>query len=110
VIDNTPRETLRAVSGDLLASPVIKPLAGIKPKGVAGATLSGDGSVVLLLDIDELLDAKSGGSPVALSRRLCSANQSDPEAQSRAEWLRGFHRPPPDTRPRQRRQRAGQVR
>jgi two-component system chemotaxis sensor kinase CheA len=34
---------------------VIKPLDGIKPKGVAGATLSGDGSVVLVLDIEQLL-------------------------------------------------------
>ena len=36
---------------------VIKPLQGIKPKGVAGATLSGDGSVVLVLDMEELLAA-----------------------------------------------------
>ena len=35
---------------------VIKPLHDIKPKGVAGATLSGDGLVVLVLDIEELLD------------------------------------------------------
>jgi two-component system chemotaxis sensor kinase CheA len=34
---------------------VIKPLDEIKPKGVAGATLSGDGSVVLVLDIEQLL-------------------------------------------------------
>jgi two-component system chemotaxis sensor kinase CheA len=34
---------------------VIKPLDDIKPKGVAGATLSGDGSVVLVLDIEQLL-------------------------------------------------------
>jgi two-component system chemotaxis sensor kinase CheA len=34
---------------------VIKPLQDIKPKGVAGATLAGDGSVVLVLDIEELL-------------------------------------------------------
>jgi two-component system chemotaxis sensor kinase CheA len=34
---------------------IIKPLQDIKPKGVAGATLAGDGSVVLVLDIDELL-------------------------------------------------------
>ncbi|MHB1591260.1 MAG: chemotaxis protein CheA [Sulfuricella sp.] len=34
---------------------VIKPLHDIKPKGVAGATLSGDGLVVLVLDIEELL-------------------------------------------------------
>lgn len=34
---------------------VIKPLEDIKPKGVAGATLSGDGSIVLVLDIEQLL-------------------------------------------------------
>jgi two-component system chemotaxis sensor kinase CheA len=36
---------------------VIKPLTDIKPEGVAGATLAGDGSVVLVLDIDPLLRA-----------------------------------------------------
>lgn len=35
---------------------VIKPLADIKPKGVSGATLSGDGAVVLVLDIEAMLD------------------------------------------------------
>jgi two-component system chemotaxis sensor kinase CheA len=34
---------------------VIKPLQDMKPKGVAGATLTGDGSVVLVLDIEELI-------------------------------------------------------
>ena len=34
---------------------VIKPLEDIKPKGIAGATLSGDGSVVLVLDVEQLL-------------------------------------------------------
>jgi len=34
---------------------VIKPLEGMRPKGVAGATLAGDGSVVLVLDMEELL-------------------------------------------------------
>jgi two-component system chemotaxis sensor kinase CheA len=34
---------------------MIKPLQDIKPKGVAGATLSGEGSVVLVLDIEALL-------------------------------------------------------
>ena len=38
---------------------VIKPLKGIKPKGVAGATLSGDGSIVLILDMEELLSSDS---------------------------------------------------
>ncbi|MHB1231293.1 MAG: chemotaxis protein CheA [Burkholderiales bacterium] len=36
---------------------VIKPLTDIKPKGIAGATLSGEGSVVLVLDMEELLSA-----------------------------------------------------
>src|SRR4029079_11437716 len=34
---------------------VIKPLEDIKPKGIAGATLSGDGLVVLVLDMEQLL-------------------------------------------------------
>lgn len=34
---------------------VIKPLTDIKPRGIAGATLSGEGSVVLVLDMEELL-------------------------------------------------------
>ncbi len=38
---------------------VIKPLADIKPTGVAGATLAGDGSVVLILDLEPLLGAAS---------------------------------------------------
>ncbi|MCL6261943.1 chemotaxis protein CheA [Craterilacuibacter sp. RT1T] len=37
---------------------VIKPLENIRPKGVAGATLSGDGSVVLVLDMEDLLKAQ----------------------------------------------------
>ena len=41
---------------------VIKPLADIKPKGIAGATLSGDGSIVLVLDMEELL-ASAGEDP-----------------------------------------------
>ncbi|MBI1398485.1 MAG: chemotaxis protein CheA [Betaproteobacteria bacterium] len=43
---------------------VIKPLDDIKPKGIAGATLSGDGSVVLVLDMEQLLS-----EPVHESRR-----------------------------------------
>lgn len=38
---------------------VIKPLQNIRPKGVAGATLSGDGSVVLVLDMEDLLSSKN---------------------------------------------------
>ena len=40
---------------------VIKPLQNIRPKGVAGATLSGDGSVVLVLDMEDLLTSSDGG-------------------------------------------------
>jgi two-component system, chemotaxis family, sensor kinase CheA len=36
---------------------VIKPLQDVKPKGVAGATLTGDGSVVLVLDIEALIES-----------------------------------------------------
>jgi two-component system chemotaxis sensor kinase CheA len=43
---------------------VIKPLEDVKPKGIAGATLSGDGSVVLVLDMEQLL-----AEPVAETRR-----------------------------------------
>jgi two-component system chemotaxis sensor kinase CheA len=34
---------------------VMKSLDDIRPKGIAGATLSGEGSVVLVLDMEELL-------------------------------------------------------
>jgi two-component system chemotaxis sensor kinase CheA len=45
---------------------VIKPLDEIKPKGVAGATLSGDGSVVLVLDMEELLSSVQAELGLAL--------------------------------------------
>ncbi len=45
---------------------VIKPLHDIKPKGVAGATLSGDGLVVLVLDIEELLDMNTAQTRASL--------------------------------------------
>jgi two-component system chemotaxis sensor kinase CheA len=45
---------------------VIKPLLDIKPKGIAGATLSGDGSVVLVLDMEELLRMNNEGTRAAL--------------------------------------------
>jgi two-component system, chemotaxis family, sensor kinase CheA len=46
---------------------VIKPLADIKPKGISGATLSGDGSIVLVLDMEELLSsAPNADTPGAL--------------------------------------------
>jgi two-component system chemotaxis sensor kinase CheA len=41
---------------------VIKPLQNLRPKGVSGATLSGDGSVVLVLDMETLLASEQGGS------------------------------------------------
>ena len=37
---------------------MIKPLEGVKPKGVAGATLSGEGVLVLVLDMHELLEGR----------------------------------------------------
>ncbi len=43
---------------------VIKPLTDIRPAGVAGATLAGDGSVVLVLDVEPLLHA---AAPEAVS-------------------------------------------
>jgi two-component system chemotaxis sensor kinase CheA len=45
------------VSGQ--AEVMIKPLAGMKPHGVAGATLSGEGVLVLVLDLNELLEGKT---------------------------------------------------
>jgi two-component system chemotaxis sensor kinase CheA len=45
---------------------VIKPLSDIKPKGIAGATLSGDGSIVLVLDMEELLSSNRPDTPGAL--------------------------------------------
>ena len=46
---------IRAVDGFVGREDVIiKPVDGVKPKGIAGATLSGDGSVVLVLDMEEL--------------------------------------------------------
>ncbi|MDP2828844.1 MAG: chemotaxis protein CheA [Sulfuricellaceae bacterium] len=48
---------------------VIKPLLDIKPKGIAGATLSGDGSVVLVLDMEELLRMNNEGTRAALFSR-----------------------------------------
>lgn len=39
---------------------VIKPLDDVKPQGIAGATLSGNGSVVLVLDMQQLFAATPG--------------------------------------------------
>ncbi|MCD5326317.1 chemotaxis protein CheA [Chromobacterium piscinae] len=44
---------------------VIKPLQNIRPKGVAGATLSGDGSVVLVLDMEDLLASSENNNTQA---------------------------------------------
>ncbi len=41
------------------ADVVIKPLNDIKPKGIAGATLTGDGAIVLVLDMEELLSMQT---------------------------------------------------
>jgi two-component system, chemotaxis family, sensor kinase CheA len=49
---------------------VIKPLQNIRPKGVAGATLSGDGSVVLVLDMEDLLTASEAGSGTRMSELI----------------------------------------
>ncbi len=48
---------------------VIKPLSDIKPKGIAGATLSGDGSIVLVLDMEALLGNKTADTPMNLFAR-----------------------------------------
>ncbi|HNQ04494.1 MAG TPA: chemotaxis protein CheA [Thiobacillaceae bacterium] len=50
---------------------VIKPLSDIKPKGIAGATLSGDGSIVLVLDMEELLTDTQADTPGSLFAHLC---------------------------------------
>jgi len=39
---------------------VIKPMEDVKPRGIAGATLSGNGSVVLVLDMQQLFAATPG--------------------------------------------------
>ena len=48
---------------------VIKPLSDIKPKGIAGATLSGDGSIVLVLDMEVLLSNVQADTPMSLFAR-----------------------------------------
>ncbi|AMC34963.1 chemotaxis protein CheA [Janthinobacterium sp. B9-8] len=49
---------------------VIKPLQNIRPKGVAGATLSGDGSVVLVLDMEDLLGAADADNSAIRTSRF----------------------------------------
>ncbi len=48
------------------ADVVIKPLHDIKPKGIAGATLTGDGAIVLVLDMEELLSMHTQETRAAL--------------------------------------------
>lgn len=47
---------------------VIKPLQNIRPKGVAGATLSGDGAIVLVLDMEDLLVSPSAETSAIRAR------------------------------------------
>ncbi|WP_269532405.1 chemotaxis protein CheA [Chitinimonas sp. BJYL2] len=49
---------------------VIKPLQNIRPRGIAGATLSGDGSVVLVLDMENLLDDSQSDQSAIKSTQL----------------------------------------
>lgn len=48
------------------ADVVIKPLHDIKPKGIAGATLTGDGAIVLVLDMEALLGMQTQDTKAAL--------------------------------------------
>ena len=48
---------------------VIKPLDGVKPKGISGATLSGDGSVVLVLDMEDLFRTAPADTRISLLAR-----------------------------------------
>jgi two-component system chemotaxis sensor kinase CheA len=48
------------------ADVVIKSLHDIKPKGIAGATLTGDGAIVLVLDMEELLSMETHETRAAL--------------------------------------------
>ena len=49
---------------------VIKPLTDVKPRGVAGATLSGEGSIVLVLDMEELLSSDKKETRATLFKRV----------------------------------------
>ncbi|WP_283150328.1 chemotaxis protein CheA [Silvimonas soli] len=49
---------------------VIKPLQNIHPHGVAGATLSGDGSVVLVLDMEDLLHSGTSDNAAVRSSQF----------------------------------------
>ncbi|WP_028456603.1 chemotaxis protein CheA [Chitinilyticum litopenaei] len=49
---------------------VIKPLQNIRPRGIAGATLSGDGSIVLVLDMEDLLASAHADNSAIMTSRL----------------------------------------
>ncbi|NDV12084.1 chemotaxis protein CheA [Crenobacter caeni] len=49
---------------------VIKPLENIRPRGVAGATLSGDGAVVLVLDMEDLLKPQEASAQASRNLEL----------------------------------------
>ncbi|WP_373975879.1 chemotaxis protein CheA [Chitinibacter sp. SCUT-21] len=51
---------------------VIKPLQHIRPKGIAGATLSGDGSIVLVLDMEDLLASSNADHSAIKTSRFAS--------------------------------------
>jgi len=55
---------------------VIKPLQNIRPKGIAGATLSGDGSIVLVLDMEDLLSSNTADSSAIMTSRFLTAKTS----------------------------------
>lgn len=59
VLTNTGQRTVILAVDSLLGQDevMIKPLEGIKPKGVAGATLSGEGLLVLVLELRELMES-----------------------------------------------------
>lgn len=48
------------------ADVVIKSLHDIKPKGIAGATLTGDGAIVLVLDMEQLLGSQTHDTSAAM--------------------------------------------
>lgn len=52
---------------------VIKPLQNIRPKGIAGATLSGDGSIVLVLDMEDLLESAAADVSAIKASRFIAA-------------------------------------
>lgn len=52
---------------------VIKPLQNIRPKGIAGATLSGDGSIVLVLDMEDLLSSNTADSSAIMTSKFLTA-------------------------------------